>query len=147
MIELLVVVAIIGLLASIITTSLTSTRVRSRDTRRVSDLKQIKSGMDLYFATGNGYPDTATWNANIGKLLRCDTTDIMTVPNDPISPAYNYTYTAGGTSAAGCGGTTVRGAYTLNFYIESKTAYYTMDEDGKVVDSLGNTVSLDSLLK
>jgi len=143
LIELLVVVAIIGLLSSIIAFSLSQTRTQSRDARRISDMKQIKSGTDLYFSTDSGYPDTPMWIP--GTTLVCNAVTIMRIPDDPSAPVYHYTYTASGASTAGCGGT-VRKAYTIQFYIENKAAYYTMDEDGVVRNAVGTPVSFDSLL-
>lgn len=145
-IELLVVVAIIGLLSSIISFTLNNARTKARDTRRVSDLKQIKSGLDIYYQNGSGYPDTATWNAAVGGGLLCSATHIMQIPHDPISPAYEYVYAASGTSFSGCA-TTVRSDFELEFYIENKAKYYIMDEDGNLREkATGNPVSFDSLL-
>ena len=143
LIELLVVVAIIGLLSSIIAFSVTRARMKSRDARRISDMKQIKSGTDLYFSTDSGYPDTAVWIP--GNTLTCNTVSIMRIPDDPSAPVYNYNYTGSGASASGCGGTVRRG-YSIQFYIENKAASYTMDEDGIVRNSGGTPVSFDSLL-
>ena len=42
LIELLVVIAIIGVLASIVLASLNTARQKSRDARRITDLKQIQ---------------------------------------------------------------------------------------------------------
>jgi len=49
LIELLIVVAIIGLLATIGMVSMTSARAKARDSKRLSDLSQIRSGMELVF--------------------------------------------------------------------------------------------------
>jgi prepilin-type N-terminal cleavage/methylation domain-containing protein len=146
LIELLVVVAIIGLMSSIISVAVNTSRTKARDARRINDLKQIKSGMDLYFANGTGYPDTATWDANLGQLLQCSGVDIIAVPDDPMAPTYSYDYAAAGGSSTGCG-TTVRATYEVQFYIENKGLYYLMDEDGNVTEQIsGNPVSFDSLL-
>ncbi len=57
LIELLVVIAIIGVLASIVLASLNSARRKSRDARRITDLKQIQLALELYFdAQGSTYP-------------------------------------------------------------------------------------------
>jgi len=49
LIEMLVVVAVIGLLASLILVGLSSFRTRGRDTRRVADTKEIQNGLELYY--------------------------------------------------------------------------------------------------
>lgn len=59
LIELLVVIAIIGLLASIVLVALNQTRAKARDTKRVADLKQIQTALELFYDTYNRYPITA----------------------------------------------------------------------------------------
>lgn len=146
LIELLVVVAIIGLLSSIVGVALNNSRTKARDARRVSDMKQAKSGLDLYFSHGAGYPDTATWTAATSSSLSCSGVSIMRIPIDPVSASYVYTYTASGNLLSGCG-TIVRSDYELEFYIENKAKYYIMDEDGTVRDKVtGSAVSFDTLL-
>ncbi len=54
------VIAIIGLLASVVLLSLNSARAKSRDAKRVSDVRQIASAMELYFNDSNSYPLTTT---------------------------------------------------------------------------------------
>lgn len=56
LIELLVVIAIIGLLASVVLLALNSARAKSRDARRVADVRQISSAMELYFNDNSIYP-------------------------------------------------------------------------------------------
>ena len=56
LIELLVVIAIIGLLSTLAVVALNSARQKSRDSKRVADVKQIQSALELYFADMNGYP-------------------------------------------------------------------------------------------
>jgi prepilin-type N-terminal cleavage/methylation domain-containing protein len=59
LIELLVVIAIIGLLSTLAVVSLNNARSKSRDARRVSDIKQIQTALELYYNDCNGYPATA----------------------------------------------------------------------------------------
>ncbi|PJB98557.1 MAG: hypothetical protein CO078_01665, partial [Candidatus Nealsonbacteria bacterium CG_4_9_14_0_8_um_filter_36_17] len=49
LIELLVVIAVIGLLSSIVLVSMSPARKKAKDTRRMTDLKQISSAMELCY--------------------------------------------------------------------------------------------------
>lgn len=60
LIELLVVIAIIGLLSTLAVVALNSARQKSRDSKRVSDVKQVQTALELYFADKNEYPAAAT---------------------------------------------------------------------------------------
>lgn len=60
LIEMMVVVAIIGILSSIIVLSLTGAKGKARDARRVSDLGQLQLALELYFDRCNMYPQPAT---------------------------------------------------------------------------------------
>ncbi len=55
--ELLVGIAIIGLLATLSVVALSNTRARARDSRRVSDVKQIHTALELYYNVANQYPE------------------------------------------------------------------------------------------
>lgn len=57
LIELLVVVAIMGLLAALAIVALNQARAKARDARRVSDIKQIQTALELYYLDNNEYPD------------------------------------------------------------------------------------------
>jgi len=68
LIELLVVVAIIGLLASIIMVALGKARAKARDARRLSDMRQIQSALEMYYSENGAYPgntdnDCSGWDA------------------------------------------------------------------------------------
>lgn len=58
LIELLVVIAIIGLLSSVVLASLNSARLKSRDARRMADLKQLQIALELYYNSNGSYPAT-----------------------------------------------------------------------------------------
>ncbi|MCI5108394.1 MAG: type II secretion system GspH family protein [Candidatus Pacebacteria bacterium] len=55
-IELLVVVSIIGVIASIILTGLVDSRARARDAKLVSEVNQITKTLALYRTANNEYP-------------------------------------------------------------------------------------------
>lgn len=67
LVELLVVISIIGVLASIGLVAFSSAQARSRDAQRKSDLKQISSSLELYYSDYGQYP---AGNAS-GQILGC----------------------------------------------------------------------------
>lgn len=88
LIELLVVIAIIGVLASIVLASLNSARQKSRDARRVADIKQLQLALELYYdaQTPPAYPTaTANCSATEARGLELLTTGgyIPQIPRDP----------------------------------------------------------------
>lgn len=56
LIELLVVIAIIALLSTLAVVSLNNARQKSRDAARVAAMKQLQTGLELYFNDKQGYP-------------------------------------------------------------------------------------------
>lgn len=94
LIELLVVIAIIGILSSIVLASLNTARQKSRDARRVADIKQLQLAMQLYYDASSTYPTVLT------ELVP---TYIATVPTDPVGQApYGYDRLNAGASYAIC---------------------------------------------
>lgn len=86
LIELLVVVAIIGMLSSVVLSSLNTARQKGRDARRVADLKQLQTALELYYASQSApaYPSALSGLAP-GYIPE--------VPTDPQTGS-NYNYTA-----------------------------------------------------
>lgn len=115
LIEMLVVIAIVGLLSSVVVVGLTGGREKSRDARRIADLRSIQNQLELLYDSGTGYPASA--NAN-NKALPAN----VSPQKDPQGNSYLYetsglTYTLGatledlknapgGVSPASCGGLT-----------------------------------------
>lgn len=91
LIELLVVIAIIGILSALITAILTSARASSRDARRVADLKELRTALQLYFESNdNAYP------VSIADAVP---TYISPEPKDPSTgQSYYYDQIGGGIS-------------------------------------------------
>ena len=67
LIEIMIVVAIIGILTGMVTINLSSARERARDVERKGDLRDIANAMELYKNDHNPpvYPDTATWRSDL----------------------------------------------------------------------------------
>ncbi|MCX6793034.1 MAG: prepilin-type N-terminal cleavage/methylation domain-containing protein [Candidatus Falkowbacteria bacterium] len=60
LIELLVVIAIIGALSTMAIIALGNARAKSRDAKRVADIKQISTALELYYSDYNSYPTIIT---------------------------------------------------------------------------------------
>lgn len=71
LVELLVVMAIIGILATVALASFRSSQMRSRDTQRKSDLKNISEALELFYNDYEQYP-----SASGGLISAC--------PYDPL---------------------------------------------------------------
>jgi general secretion pathway protein G len=56
LIELLVVIAIIGLLSTLAVVALNSARQRARDAKRVADIRQIQTALELGYSETSAYP-------------------------------------------------------------------------------------------
>ena len=82
LIELLVVIAIIGILSSIVLASLNTARLKSRDARRIADLKQLQLAMQLFYDANSSYPTTT--------LAALAPTYIQTIPKDPVGNVSYY---------------------------------------------------------
>lgn len=57
LIELLVVIAIISLLSSVVLASLSGARSSARDARRLQDMKQIQTALEMYYNNNGQYPE------------------------------------------------------------------------------------------
>ncbi len=123
LIELLVVIAIIGLLATVTAVSVNAARAKSRDSKRVSDMKQIQKALELSYEPGSGYPvvsapvtigtpstdvlcakgastgfvaDTTAANCDAGKVF------MGLVPGNAVPGGTAYTYRSTDANGAAC---------------------------------------------
>lgn len=100
LIELLVVVAIIGMLSSVVLSSLNTARGNARDVKRLQDTGQVVTALELRYNTARNYPghgDTGCSTnyclAHIGSSLV--PTYIPSMPEDPLygsNGTYPYRY-------------------------------------------------------
>ncbi len=100
LIELLIVIAIIGVLATLLMANFIGVRQRARDAQRKSDLRQIQSALEMYRSDNGSYPLTANFPSCGSAFTYNGNTYMSKVPCDPMSSGtnlINYTYT----SAAG----------------------------------------------
>lgn len=101
--ELLIVIALIGILATIIILFVNSARAKGRDAQRMSDIEQIRTAIELYIIDNGVAPDMfavdkeSSWN-NLSALLV--PTYIPTLPIDPCGLSPSCTTTTGGTNGS-----------------------------------------------
>ncbi|MFA7702645.1 MAG: prepilin-type N-terminal cleavage/methylation domain-containing protein, partial [Patescibacteria group bacterium] len=85
LIELLVVIAIIGVLATISVIALSNARAKSRDAKRVGNMKQIQTALELFYNDNARYPTLEEWSS--GTLLstssNATTTYMKIIPTAP----------------------------------------------------------------
>ncbi|NMC51616.1 prepilin-type N-terminal cleavage/methylation domain-containing protein [Candidatus Kuenenbacteria bacterium] len=133
LIELLVVIAIIGLLATLSVVALNNARQKSRDAKRVSDIKQIQTALELYFVDQNGYPSVGTGqtlgSSNYAALSAggftatgstSGTVYMGQVPSNPTPNGADYTYCSA-TSAAPTTCAASTQSYMITFSLEGAT--------------------------
>lgn len=94
LIEILIVVAIIGLLASVVLVGLGSFRSRGRDARRVADLREVQNSLELYYLRNGNYPTVNNWSDLRSELIN-EGIGVTIVPNDPLSDSSGQTYSYG----------------------------------------------------
>lgn len=110
LIELLIVIAIIGVLATLLMVNFIGVRQRARDAQRKSDLRQIQSALEIYRSDQSSYPTSITSCTCDGSVCfgagsgsSCSPIYMQKIPTDPSgSSAYNsgsyYYYSSGGAS-------------------------------------------------
>jgi len=119
LIELLVVIAIIGLLSTLSVLALNSARARSRDAKRITDIKQIQTALEMYYSDAGYYPATAAAGAEIATGSNVYMMKIPTAPTpidgDCEAAENSYVYTYDGTAG------TASGSYTLRYCLGAAT--------------------------
>ena len=120
LIELLVVIAIIGLLSTLAVVALNSARQKARDAKRVADIKQVQTALELYFNDNQNYPG-GSGNVGLTTLAclgtggwgsaGCSGAYMGLVPTNPTPGGSTYVYNSDGSS----------GTYSITFTLEGQT--------------------------
>lgn len=129
LIELLVVIAIIGILSSVVLASLNSARVKGRDARRISDVKQLQLALELYqdinqsYVVGSGYASSTLTELVTNNF-------ISSIPSDPTNIGiYQYEYHSANGDGTACASTPCN-SYIVKAIIEGSGATPSGDVDG-----------------
>lgn len=91
--EILIVIAMLGILATIIFGTYLSSLKKGRDSRRKQDLEQVSRALELYYSEQGQYPDSG--DVIFGQALMHPTNNdlfyMKLLPTDPMS-GYIYVY-------------------------------------------------------
>lgn len=114
LIELLIVIAIIGILSGLLFVNFSGARERARDSKRKTDLQQIKTSLQLYYNDFGSFPlagaggtiagcgalgtSVCNWTSGTTAGSQFSAGDPLNVymgvlPGDPQSPTEQYNYT------------------------------------------------------
>jgi prepilin-type N-terminal cleavage/methylation domain-containing protein len=141
LIEMLVVISLIGILASLVSVSFSSAQKQARDVTRKSDLKQYQTSLEVFANLASGlYPYRTATDAS---TTLCNDLNTVIEPNiscseDPkVATNGAYRYISNGSGALGSSTGT---AYVLWAKLENPatTTYYVVCSTGKV----GTTTTL-----
>lgn len=95
LIELLVVIAILGVLIALASSSFLTAQKQSRDSKRKTDLEQVRQALETYRSEVGQYP---------AALTDLSPNYITTLPVDPREGTYAYELGAGFTTYSLCAG-------------------------------------------
>ncbi len=84
LIEMIVVIAIIGILTSIAYGSLGSARAKTRDQRRMADIANLQLSLEQFYNKNKYYP------TDLSQLLGAGFLPASGVPKSPTKQTYNY---------------------------------------------------------
>ena len=90
LVELLIVIAIIGVLGGIVIGSISFSRSKAQDGRRAADMREIQIALALYYDVNKVYP------ADLSTLAANDQRFLPSIPKDPqTGEEYDYLVVAG----------------------------------------------------
>jgi len=101
LIEMLIVITIIALLASLILVGMGGARAKTRDARRIADLHNVMNALELYYAKEGVYPE-GTYSSDTSwetfkTILTGAGIGVSRMPKDPLNDS-TYYYQYGGTT-------------------------------------------------
>ena len=123
LIELLIVIAIIGLLSSVVMTSAATARMRSRDAKRLTDMKAVSVAIESYkIDMAENAPYNSGWlNSTVSGLAELVNRGYLSkVPVDPKYPTGNDNYYYRNIESSYiCAGDISRQTYCVRFKMEA----------------------------
>lgn len=124
LVELLVVITIIGILATVALVSLNSARAKARDAKRLGDIRQVSLALEFCYNEGDKYLPVSDFPVAGAPFICNETTYISGMPAD--SSGGNYTYAVDNESDPQ--------KYVLSAKLETNHTALNADTDGTVYD-------------
>ena len=87
--EILIVIVLLGVLATIIMGSYLGSLKKARDSRRKQDLEQISKALELYYSKQGQYPTDISFG---DAFIEGGVTFMKALPQDPSGDSYTYVY-------------------------------------------------------
>lgn len=112
LIELIVVIVVIGILASIVFVSFTVVQQRNRDAQRDRDIMEVQRALEKYYADNGMYPSVGSDNTGYALTTlsaALTPTYLSQIPTPPSAASYQYVR-----------GAATSGAYGIEMNYESK---------------------------
>ncbi len=125
LIELLIVIAIIGVMTTIVITSLSNSRAKGRDARRISDIRQLRNAIELY-RTNNDFAPAGAGALDGGVALQALVTSnlISSISSDPNrTGSEGYYYKNNNVAGAEVSADSNTHTYAIRFYMERGTSF------------------------
>ena len=94
LIEMLVVIAIVGLLSSVVVVGLSGAREKARDARRLADSRGLQNSLEIEYSDASGYPDTTAFTITAKGPQGDDYHYVSPVIDGSDSDSYSYELTA-----------------------------------------------------
>lgn len=125
LVELLVVISVIGILASLVLVAFGPAQKQAKDTQRKSDLKQYQTALEVFANSHDGLYPSRTTAVNPSAL--CLTLGITgECPDDPKPTVYSYSYLSNGTV-----GLSDASDFILWSILEKSESYWVVCSSGK----------------
>jgi len=100
LIEMLIVITIIIVLAGLILRGLGGALPKTRDSRRIGDLKNVQNELEVYYNSQNSYPNATDWSSLEAQLKSVLGSKIQ-LPKDPSGGSNTYYYCPDSASPSG----------------------------------------------
>lgn len=130
-VELLIVIVVIGILATLVLITFTGIQQKARDSKRKTDLGAVQAALETYYSSNNSYPlasdlESTTWQkANMKGFdpaaladPKLPSADASTPLQDGTGDSTHYGYAVTADGGGACSATVACTNYTITAHLE-----------------------------